>query len=99
MKRLLAYLSLAIFSSVYVPALADTSDSTNIGINVVIQGITPCQFEFSAENKNGIRDNSHVDSFDCATSSKKLLEKASNVARYITPDPDSNRVRVVRTIE
>ena len=99
MKRLIAYLSLAIFSSIYVPALANTSDSTRIGISVVVKGKTPCQFEFSAESKNVSRDYSHVDSFDCATSPKKLLESASNVALQMTQDPDSNRVRVVRTIE
>jgi hypothetical protein len=97
MKRLIAYLSVAIFSSIYVPALANTSDSTMIGISVVVKGKTPCQF--SAKDENGNRDYSHVDSFDCATSSKKLLEKASNVARQATQDPDSNRVRVVMTIE
>ena len=83
--------------SVYGPALANTSDSTKIGISVVVKGKTPCQF--SAESKNGIRNYSHGDSFDCATSSKKLLAKAINVARLATPDPDSNRVRVVMTIE
>ena len=99
MKRLIAFLSLAIFSSIYVPALANTSDSTKIGISVVIKGKTPCQFEFSAESKNVRKDYSHVDSFDCATSFKKLLESANNVARLTTQDPDSNLVRVVRTIE
>jgi len=82
-----------------VPAIANTTNSTKIGISVVIQGKTPCQFEFSAESKNGSRYYSHVDSFDCASSSKKLLESASNVARQTTQDPDSNRVRVTRTIQ
>ncbi len=99
MKRLIVYLNLAILSCIYVPAIANTTNSTKIGISVVIKEKIPCQFEFSTKSENGSRDYSHVDTFDCATSSKKLLETASNVARQTTQDPDSNRVRVVMTSE
>ena len=92
-------LNLIILCSVYGPAIAKTTNSTKIGISVVIKEKIPCQYEFSAESKNGSRKYSHVDSFNCATSSKKLLATAINVAHQTTPDPDSNRVRVVMTIE
>ena len=99
MKRLIVCLSLAILSCNYVPAIANTTNSTKIGISVVVKEKIPCQFEFSAESKNGSREYSHVDSFNCANSSKKLLEAATKVARQTTQDTDSNRVRVVMTVE
>ena len=100
-RIIIACLNLIILCSVYVPALADTTDSTNIGINVVVKEIIPCQFQFSARSGNGSRDYSRTDSFDCATNSNKLYEKATNVSRQAIKESDkfTNQVRVVMTVE
>ena len=102
MKRIIiAYISLIFFSCVCLPAFANTTNSTKIGISVVIKGTIPCQFQFSAESGNGSKDYSRTDSFDCAIDSKKLLEKASTVSHQAIKESDENTniVRVVMTVE
>lgn len=97
MKLFIIFLFITILQSTYVPAIANTFNSTKISLNVSIKERTSCQFEFSVESKNNIRAYSSFDIFDCVINTNKLLEKASAVAPQTTQIENSNRVRVVIT--
>ena len=103
MKRVLICLHILMLGFAYVPAHAEITDSTKIGISVIIQEVVPCEFQFSAENGVGNSRLSYVDSYDCSTdsNSKKLHERADSLARqsFIETHINPNYVRVEETIE
>lgn len=78
---------------------ADTSNSTRIGISVVIQNNTSCLFKFSAKSELASRNYSRLDSTTCDNRSVNTNEMIGNVESKKVLNSGANYTRLVSVVQ
>ncbi len=98
-QKLIITLSLAVIYCLPLNVFASTSDSTNIGISVVVKATQNCQFEFLPVNYSHPNQTHYS---NCDFKSKNLQERADQTAlridrKVISDTSNEKQVRVVMT--
>jgi hypothetical protein len=78
---------------------ADASNSTRIGVSVVIQNDNSCSFQFSAQSELASRDYSRLDSMTCDNSRQNPKEVIANVESKRVLDSGSSYTRIVSVVQ